>query len=77
MSAPRARKLDVRPLLERGESPIGAIDAAVATLAPGQGLTVIAPFLPSPLIERLRSQGFSARPVRGSDGTWTVDFSRD
>jgi len=38
---------------------------------------VIAPFLPSPLIERLRSQGFSARPVRGSDGTWTVDFSRD
>ena len=77
MKSSRPRKFDVRPLLERGESPIGAIDVAVATLAPGQRLTVIAPFLPSPQIERLRSQGFSARPVRSSDGTWTVDFSRD
>jgi hypothetical protein len=74
---PRFKKLDVRPLLARGEEPFGAIQAAMASLAADQGLSVIAPFLPSPLIERLKADGYGARAERRADGGWQVDFWRD
>jgi hypothetical protein len=45
-------------------------------LKAGEGLTVIAPFLPSPLIEKLGSEGFQSRIERGA-GSWTVYFWRD
>ncbi len=77
MAAPKNKRLDVRPLLARGEQPCDAVDAALATLKPGQGLTVLAPFLPSPLIERCKAAGYTARIERGSDGGWQVDFRRD
>ena len=75
--APKNKRLDVRPLLERGENPCSAVEATLAALAPGQGLTVLAPFLPSPLIERLKAAGYSARAERRPDGGWSVDFRRD
>lgn len=77
-SEPRAyRSLDVRPLLARGEEPFAKIMAAVESLRPGEGLVITAPFLPSPLIERLRAAGFQARPERGGDGAWRTFFWRD
>jgi hypothetical protein len=33
-------------------------------------------FLPSPMIERLQSEGFQARPERRGDGGWQTYFSR-
>ena len=77
MSALKNKRLDVRPLLERGESPLDAVQAVLGSLKPGQGLTVLAPFLPSPLIERLKAAGFGARAGRQPDGSWHVDFVRD
>lgn len=77
MPALKNKRLDVRPLLARGEDPRLAVDTALTTLHPGQGLTVVAPFLPSPLIERLKATGFSARAERRTDGSWSVDFVRD
>src|ERR1041385_1321896 len=44
------KRLDVRPLLVRGEEPLPTIRAKVNALKREQGLIVIAPFLPSPLI---------------------------
>ncbi len=76
MAVPKNKRLDVRPLLERGEHPRDAVDAALATLKPGQGLTVLAPFLPSPLIEHCKAAGYDARTARTADG-WQVDFWRD
>ena len=52
--------LDVRPLLAQGTEPFATIRSRVDALKAGEGLTVIAPFLPSPLIEKLHSEG-SAR----------------
>lgn len=69
--------LDVRPLIARGEEPFQQIMAAVATLKPNEGLLLIAPFLPSPLIERMRSAGYEVRPERGADGAWKTFFWRD
>jgi uncharacterized protein (DUF2249 family) len=77
MSTPRKfRTLDVRPIITRGTEPLTAIRDRIDTLKAGEGLTVIAPFLPSPLIEKLGSEGFQSRVERGP-GSWTVHFWRD
>lgn len=70
------QRLDVRPLLQRGEEPLPAIRKRVQELAAGAGLLVIAPFLPSPLIELLGSLGFESKVERGVAGSWIVYFWR-
>ena len=70
------KRLDVRPLLKRGEEPLSAILKRVQEIAPGDGLIVIAPFLPSPLIELLGSQGFQSKVERGEAESWIVYFWR-
>jgi hypothetical protein len=72
----KVRTLDVRPLIARGEEPFRKIMSTVAALAPDEGLLLISPFLPSPLIEKLQSEGFTARPERGTDGAWRTQFLR-
>lgn len=72
---PKPRTLDVRPLIARGEEPLEKIMQAVGSLAPGDRLLLITPFLPSPLIERLQADGFQARPERRHDGSWETQFS--
>ncbi len=77
MKPARFKTLDVRPQLTRGEEPFSRIRTAVDTLEPGQGLTIIAPFLPAPLIEMLRGEGFACTPEHRADGAWAVSFWRD
>ena len=77
MSSPKFKIFDVRPLLARGEEPISLIRARVDALPPGHGLTVIAPFLPAPLIELLMSEGFQSTMERCADGSWSVNFWRE
>ncbi|MFI5337327.1 MAG: DUF2249 domain-containing protein [Opitutales bacterium] len=77
MSAPKFQTFDVRPALARGEEPLAAIRTRVSSLPPGHGLTVIAPFLPAPLVELLRSEGFQSSLERRPDGAWAVAFWRD
>jgi uncharacterized protein (DUF2249 family) len=73
----KPKRLDVRPLLARGEEPLPAIRRGVDALRPGQVLEVTAPFLPSPLIELLGSEGFRSRVERPAAGVWTVRFWRE
>jgi hypothetical protein len=68
---------DARVLMARGEEPRDKILAAAAAVGANEGIAVISPFLPSPLIERLQSDGFSARPERRHDGSWQTFFWRD
>ncbi len=68
---------DVRPHLARGEEPFPLIRARVDALTPGHGVTVIAPFVPAPLIELLKSEGFQASIERRADGAWAVNFWRE
>lgn len=70
----RFKRLDVRPLLQRGEEPLPTILQRVRALTPDEGLVVIAPFLPSPLIELLGSQGFRSKVEPGDAGSWIVYF---
>lgn len=64
-------------MLAAGEEPFGRIMTEVATVGPGDTLSLITPFLPSPLIEKLQAEGFLARPERRSDGSWLTSFSRE
>jgi uncharacterized protein (DUF2249 family) len=71
------KRLDVRPLIARGVEPLSKIRASVDALKEGEGLTVVAPFLPSPVIEKLKSEGFRSQVLHQPDGTWAVNFWRE
>jgi hypothetical protein len=75
-AARKFKTLDVRPILAKGVEPFSKIRAAVDALRPDEGLSVIAPFLPSPLIEKLGSEGFQSR-VERHNGSWITHFWRD
>ena len=77
MSARRFKVFDVRPVLARGDEPFGDIRAKVDALEPGHGLPVFAPFLPAPLIEVLKSEGFASAMEHRADGGWSVNFWRE
>ncbi len=71
------KRLDVRPLLARGEMPLPEIRRQVDALGSGHGLLLLAPFPPAPLVELLRGEGFASRMERGRQGEWKVYFWRD
>ena len=68
------KRFDVRRLLKRGAEPLPEILKRVQALEPDEGLIIIAPFLPSPLIGKLGSEGFASRIERGRTNQWIVYF---
>jgi hypothetical protein len=70
------KTLDVRPLLAKGMEPFTTIRERIDQLGPDEGLSVIAPFLPSPLIEKLTAERFCVR-VEHQIGFWITHFWRD
>lgn len=77
MSATKFKTFDVRPHLARGEEPFALIRARVDALKAGEGVTIVAPFVPAPLIELLKSEGFHSTMERRADGAWAVNFSKE
>jgi uncharacterized protein (DUF2249 family) len=70
------KRFDVRNLIQNGIEPFPEILERVSRLKSGEGLLVIAPFLPSPLIEKLAGMGFLSKIERnGVD--WMVYFWRE
>ena len=70
------KRMDIRPLIASGQEPLSRIRAVLDSMHEGQGLMLIAPFLPSPLIELLESEGFQSRFEPGSGRDWVVYFWR-
>lgn len=68
-------ELDVRPILRNGGEPFGAIMAAVDSLAPGQGFTLLATFKPVPLFRVMEARGFGYEASPLEDGDWRVTFT--
>jgi uncharacterized protein DUF2249 len=71
------KRFDVRDLIRRGIEPFPEIHQRVGKLKPDEGLIVVAPFLPSPLIEKLGAEGFASKVERGSGAGWMVYFWRE
>ncbi len=70
------KRLDIRPLMARGEEPLTRIRAALARLPAEQGLALVTPFLPAPLIEMLAGEGYQSRVEPAGGGDWVVYFRR-
>jgi len=73
---PKTSTLDIRTIIAKGEEPFEAIRTQVDALSSGDTLEVIAPFMPAPLIEMLKSEGFSVQMEHRADGAWSVRFQR-
>jgi len=71
------KRFDVRDLISRGVEPFPEVRKRVDALKPDEGLIVVAPFLPSPLIEILGGEGFASKVERGSGADWMVYFWRE
>ena len=72
----KTHRLDIRPLLARGEEPYAAIMALVDRLGPADEMLIVSPFVPAPLIERMQSAGYEVRPEHQADGSWTPRFRK-
>ena len=71
------KRFDVRDLLRQGIEPFPEIHERVTKLKPAEGLIIVAPFLPSPLIEKLGGEGFASKVERGTGADWMVYFWRE
>ena len=71
------KRFDVRDLIRRGVEPFPEIRKCVDALKPDEGLIVVAPFLPSPLIEKLSGEGFASKLERGRGSDWMIYFWRE
>ena len=77
MTMPRKfQTVDIRPILAKGGEPFSTIRARIEQLAANEGLALVTPFLPSPLIEKLASEGFFSRVEHQTD-SWITYFWRD
>jgi len=70
------KRFDVRAMIQRGVEPFPEIHKRVKALSPAEGLIVVAPFLPSPLVEKLAGDGFGSKVERGTGSDWLVYFWR-
>jgi hypothetical protein len=70
------RTLAVRAMLSHGKEPFQKIVQDGRRAPARRRSCVDHAFLPSPMIERLQSEGFQARPERRGDGGWQTYFSR-
>jgi hypothetical protein len=71
------KRFDVRDLMRRGVEPFPEVRKRVDALKADEGLIIVAPFLPSPLIELLGGEGFKTKVERASGADWIVYFWRD
>lgn len=67
--------VDVRPILRAGGEPFAMIMAAVASVQPGQGIRLYAPFKPVPLFDVMASKGFAHSEMEIGGGEWQVLFT--
>lgn len=70
-----SEKLDVRPLIARGEEPFSMISGAAQRIPMGEALSLRSPFDPVPLRDALSKQGFEAH-TSGTGDDWTTIFRR-
>lgn len=68
------KRFDVRDLIRRGVEPFPEIHKRVNALKPDEGLSVVAPFLPSPLVEKLAGDGFASKVERRPETDWMIYF---
>lgn len=72
----KTHRLDIRPIVARGEEPFAPIMAVIAKLGPADEMVILSPFLPAPLIERMQAAGYEVHPELQGDGSWSTRFRK-
>lgn len=70
-------RLDVRPILARGDDPFAQIMTMAQNVAVGEVLLLDAPFDPTPLKRVLARRGFSHATRHAGAKHWQIAFRRD
>lgn len=70
-------RLDVRPMFDKGEEPLGTIMRAAATVKDGGILILDAPFEPAPLYRVLGAKGFVSHAEQLAADHWRIFFRRE
>ncbi len=71
-----AKELDARPLLAQGVHPKQMVMAEVNALHAGQVFVLVTPFVPGPLIEIARSEGFQTWTRQSETGKVETYFGK-
>lgn len=71
------RKVDIRPMLDAGEKPLGRILKDLAEVPAGQVYQLTAPFVPAPLVDRARAEGFQVWWKHSQSDVVEVYFFRE
>lgn len=66
---------DAREVIEAGEHPLPRVMAAVALLEPGQAFAIVTPFIPAPMIDKVRQEGLLAWTERTGPEHFVTYFS--
>ncbi len=69
-------RLDARPLIDAGEQPITRVMNELKNLKGDEIYELITPFLPAPLIDLAKKQGFRCWPQQQDPNTFHTFFSR-
>lgn len=67
----------MRRLRAEGREPLPEIRRCIEQLKPHEGLEITAPFIPSPLIELLGSEGYEHSLEHDESGGWITRFWRE
>jgi len=73
----KVHELDVRPILNSGGEPFGAIMLAIEATGSDGAMRLRVPFEPVPLFRLLGSQGWSHWVERGQGDDWIIWFYRE
>lgn len=68
--------LDVRPLIEKGEHPIGKVFGILGQLGPGEIFELITPFEPAPIIDQATAKGFGVWCHQDGEALFRTDFCK-
>ena len=63
-----AARIDADEILAKGDHPLGAVQAAAASLPKGGELLLLSGFLPAPLVDAMRKKGFETASFRAEGG---------
>ena len=66
--------LDARPIIEAGEHPLDAVFRDLRKMESGQIYELITPFIPAPMIEKAKNQGFQSWVKKESDDFYYTYF---
>ncbi len=72
-----APPVDAGAMLAAGEQPVHRVLTDLKELPPGRIYTLVAPFLPAPLLDKATSLGFAHYVVEEPGGRFTVHFHRE